>query len=84
MGELGEWVDIQKGVRQRCILSPYLSYMYSEKALWKMGMSDGIYLEGTKYNNLRYTDDTVLIVDSEEKLQSFLNVVTKKSERLGL
>ena len=29
--ELGEWVPIQKGVRQGCVLSPDLLSLYSEK-----------------------------------------------------
>ena len=47
-------------------------------------MCDGVDLEGTNYNNLRYADDTALIADSEEKLQRLLTVVAKESERLGL
>ena len=83
-GEIGEWVDIQKGVRQGCILSPDLFNLYSEKALRKIKTCDGVHLGETNYNNLRYADDTALIADSEEKLQRLLNVVTKESERLGL
>ena len=84
MGELGEWVDIQKGVRQGCILSPDLFNLYSEETLRKIRMCDGVDLEGMNCNNFRYTDDTALIADSEEKLQRLLNVITKESERLGL
>ena len=83
-GELGEWVCIQKGVRQRCILSPDLLNLYSEEALKTIRMCDGVDLEGTNYNNLQYADDTALIENSEEKLQRLLKVVAKESERLGL
>ena len=58
--------------------------LYSEEALRKIKTCDGVDLGRTNYNNLRYTDDTALIADSEEKIQRLLNVVTKKSERLGL
>ena len=84
MGDLGEWVDIQKGVRQGCILSPDFFDLYSEGALRKKRMCDGVDLEGMNCNNFRYTDDTVLIADSEKKLLRLLNVVTKESERRGL
>jgi len=47
-------------------------------------MCDGVDLEGTNYNNVRYADDIALIADSEEKLQRLLKVVAKESERLGL
>ena len=83
-GELGEWICIQKGVRQGCILSPDLFNLYSEEALKTIRMCDGVDLEGTNYNNLRYADDTALFADSEEKLQKLLKVVAKESERLGL
>ena len=84
MGELGEWVDIQKGVRQGCILSPDLFNLYSEEALRKIRMCDGVDREGMNCNNFRYADDTALIADSEEKLKRLLNVITKESERLKL
>jgi len=83
-GELGEWVCIQKDVRQGCIQSPDLFNLYSEKALKTIRMCDGFDLEGANYNNLRYADDIALIADSEEKLQRLLKVVAKESERLGL
>ena len=51
-GELGEWVCIQKDVRQGCILSPDLFNLYSEKALKTIRMCDGFDLEGANYNNL--------------------------------
>ena len=58
--------------------------MYSEEALRKIKMCDGVDLEGTNYNNIQCADDTALIADSEEKLQRLLNVVTKDNERLSL
>ena len=45
-GELGGWVDIQKGVRQGCILSPDFFNIYIEEALWKIRTCDGVDLEG--------------------------------------
>ena len=35
-------------------------------------------------NNLRYTDDTTLIAESEEELKSLLMKVKEESEKLGL
>ena len=35
-------------------------------------------------NNLRYTDDTTLMAESEEELKSLLRKVKKESEKLGL
>ena len=35
-------------------------------------------------NNLRYTDDTTLMADSEEELRSLLMKVKEESEKVGL
>ena len=43
----------------------------------------GIKIAGRNINNLRYTDDTILMAESEEELKSLLNV-KKESEKAGL
>ena len=43
----------------------------------------GIKIAGRNFNNLRYTDDTNLMEESEEKLKSLLMKV-KESEKAGL
>ena len=43
----------------------------------------GIKIAGRNINNLRYTDDTTLMVESEEELKSLLMKV-KESEKVGL
>ena len=43
----------------------------------------GIKIAGRNINNLRYTDDTTLIAESEE-LQSLLMKVKEESEKVGL
>ena len=44
----------------------------------------GIKSAGRNINNLRYTDDTILMAESEEELKSFLMKVKEKSEKVGL
>ena len=44
----------------------------------------GIKIDGRSRNNLRYTDDTTLVIESEEELKNFLMKVKKKSEKVGL
>ena len=41
-------------------------------------------LLGKKSNNLRYTDDTTLMVESEEELESLLMKMKEKCEKVGL
>ena len=44
----------------------------------------GIKTTRRNINNLRYADDTTLIVESKEKLKSFLMRVQEESEKVGL
>ena len=44
----------------------------------------GIKIAGRNINNLRYADDTTLMVESEEKLKSLLMKVKEESEKVGL
>ena len=39
---------------------------------------------GRNLNNLRYTDDTTLMAESEEELKSLLMKMKEKSEKVGL
>ena len=44
----------------------------------------GIKIAGRNINNLRYADDTTLMVESEEELKTVLMKVKEKSEEVGL
>ena len=44
----------------------------------------GIKIAGRTINNLRYTDDTTLMAESEEELKSLLMKVKVESEKVGL
>ena len=44
----------------------------------------GIKIVGRNINNLRYADDTTLMVESEEELKSLLMKVKEESEKVGL
>ena len=44
----------------------------------------GIKIAGRNINNLRYADDTTLMAESEEELQSPLMKVKEESEKVGL
>ena len=44
----------------------------------------GIKIPSRNINNLRYTDDTTLIGESEEELKSLLMKVKEESENVGL
>ena len=44
----------------------------------------GIKIAGRNINNLRYTDDTTLMAESEEELKSLLMKAKEESEKVGL
>ena len=57
------------------ILSPCLFNLYAEYIMRNAGLEEakaGIKIAGRNINNLRYADDTTLIVESQEELKSLL------------
>ena len=44
----------------------------------------GIKIAGRNINNLRYADDTTLMVESEEHIKSLLMKVKEENENVGL
>ena len=82
-----DWFQIGKGVRQGCILSPYLFNFYAEYIMRNAGLEEaqaGIKIARRYINNLRSADDTTLMAESEEELKSLLMKVKEESEKVGL
>ena len=62
-------------VHQGCILSPFLFNLYAEYIMRNAGLEEtqaGIKIAGRNINNLRYADDTTLMVESKEEQKSLL------------
>ena len=83
-GEMTEFQEIKRGVRQGCVLSPDLFCLYGEMIMRNIRDCECVRVGGQNINNIRYADDTVLVADSEEKLQMMLDRIKKESERKGL
>ena len=82
-----DWFQIGKGVRQGCILSPYLFNLNAEYIMRNTGLDEaqaGIKISGRNINNLRYADDNTLMAESKEELKSLLMKVKEESEKVGL
>ena len=82
-----DWFQVGKGIHQGSILSPCLFNLYAEYIMRNAGLNEaqtGIKIARRNISNLRYAVDTTLMVESEEKLKTFLMKVKEESEEVGL
>ena len=82
-----DWFQIGKGVHQAWILSPCLFNLYAEYIMRNARLDEaqaGIKIAGRNTKKLRYTDDTTLMAESEEKIKSLLMKVKEESEKVSL
>ena len=71
-----DWFQTGKGIRQGCILSPYLFNLYAEYIMRNAGLEEAqseIKSAGRNISNLRYADDTNLMAESKEELKAKIN-----------
>ena len=64
-----------KDYNQGCIFSPCLFILYAKYIMQNAGLDEaqgGIKIAMRNIINLKYADDTTLMAESEEELQSFL------------
>ena len=55
--------------------------------MWNAGLDEaqaGVKIAERNINNIRYTDDTILMTESEEELKSLLMKLKEESEKVGL
>ena len=73
-GTFSEKFHIQKGIRQGCVMSPYLFNIMAEMLIWETldDLMGGIQIDSQEITNLRYADDIVLIAQSANKLQELV------------
>ena len=68
-------------------MSPCLFNLYAEYIIRSAGLEEaqaGIKIAGRNINNLRYSDNTTLMAESEKELKSLLIKVKVESEKVGL
>ena len=67
-------------------MSPCLFNFYADYIMGNAGLEEaqaGIKTAGRNISNLRYTDNSTLMADSEEELKSLLMKVKEESEKLA-
>ena len=82
-----DWFQIRKGVHQGYILSPCFFNLYAEYIMWNAVLDKaqaGIKMVRRNIKNLRITDNTTLMAESEEELKSLLMKVKEESKKVGL
>ena len=82
-----DWFQIGKGVRQGYILWLCLFNFYAEYIIRNAELEEaqaGIKIAGRNINNLRYAENTTLMVESEEELKILLMKMKEKSENVVL
>ena len=82
-----DWFQIGKGICQGCISSPCLFNLHAEYIMQNARLNEaqaGIKIAWRNIYNLRYTDDTTLMAESEEELKSLLMKVKEESGKVGL
>ena len=83
-GTMG-WFQTGERVRQGCILSPCLFNFYTEYIMRNARLNEAeADIAGRNINNLRYADDTTLMAESKEELESLLMKVKEEGEKAGL
>ena len=91
-GLLTQWISVDRGIRQGCVLSPLLFLIVLEIMAIKLRNSESI--EGISFNHLnlnsepvkvlQYCDDTTLILKSDTELLIALNIIEEFYNIAGL
>ena len=82
-----DWFKIGKIVQQGCTLTFCLLNFYAEYITtnaWLDESQAGIKIVGRNINNFRYADNTILMAESKEDLNSLLMRVKEDSEKISL
>ena len=82
---MDQWTasEIEKGLHQGCILSPFLFNLYAECIMQSVRLNElqvGIKITRRNINHLRYADDATLMAESEEELKSLFYQEGKRGE----
>ena len=83
---LSEWFRVDIGVRQGCVLSPYLFNILAEIVTRETldGFQGGLQTGGRIIMNCWYADDTILLATSKAELQELVDRLDRVSRKYSL
>ena len=87
LGSFPRLVPNRRRSTSRLYIVTLLINLYAEYIIRNTGLEEeqaGIKIARKNINNLRYTDDTTLMAESEEELKSLLMKVKEENEKVGL
>ena len=86
--DMEKWTGSKLGKEHLKAVYCHLAYLiYMQNISWETGLDEaqtGIKITETNINNLRHADDTIIMAESKEELNSLLIKVKEESEKLGL
>ncbi len=90
-GEMGECFKIKAGLRQRCVMSPWLFNIFMDGVIREIkakivniGIEMRIDNAKWKISTKLFADDTVLLAESEKNLQKLINEISNVCVRRKL
>jgi exonuclease III len=83
--EISREIEVERGVRQGCVISPLLFNLYSEFMIREaMENMEGIKCGGVNITDLRYADDAILVSDKRRKLQKMIDKLNDTCKEYGM
>ena len=77
-------LEIKRGTRQGCVLSPYIFNLFTELIFRVIENQDeGVSVGGRRISNLSYADETAITAENENKLQTLTERVNEEGKYFG-
>ena len=86
LGENSEWFKVKQGVRQGCVMSPWLFNIFIDNTIWEARESfvGGVELRENTVQLLLFADDLLLVAEEEEDAQTNLRVIKEVMQKWRL
>ena len=83
MGRLPEWFEIARGVRQGCVMSPWLFNIFMDKIVREAQRSfvGGVQITSTKVQMILFADDVLLVTEEAKDMDKNLEALDKAMEK---